>query len=256
MSGPTGPDRDFPEVPPPSPEVERRLALLWTSPTEHTRGRKPRFTVAEVVDAGLAVAATEGLPALSMRKVAAHLGVSAMTLYTYVPGRTELIDLMVDRAYSTMELPTGDEEWRDGLRIYARAFWQLYRDHPWLLDAVAWRHALTPSAMDAQEAGLRTIIDTGLSAARVVHVLGIVDTYVQELVRHDLSEAREHERSGQDLESYWASMASFWEHYFDVERYPTMTQIWERGGFDTVAIGLEHPFENLLEAIAALIEAN
>lgn len=256
MTEGTASDLRRPQVPPPSPEVERRLALLWATPAEHTRGRKPRFTVADVVDAGLAVAAVEGLHALSMRKVATHLEVSAMTLYTYVPGRTELIDLMVDRAYSTMTLPTGGEEWRDGLRTYARAFWQLHLDHPWLLDAVAWRHALTPSVLDAQEAGLRTMIDTGLPAARIVHVLGMVDTYVQELVRHEIAEAREHERSGQDINAHWESLASFWEDYFDAERYPTMTRIWEAGGFDTVAVGLEEPFEHLLDAIAAGIEAS
>lgn len=240
---------------PRTPEVDRRLALLWGPTPDHTRGRRPRFTVNEVVDAGLAVADAEGLAALSMRKVAAHLDVSAMSLYTYVPGRTELVDLMTDRAHGEMSLPTGHEPWRDGLRSYAHAFWELYHTHPWLLEVVNWRHALTPRVLDAQEAGLRTIINTGLPADQIVNLLAIVDNYVQELSRQDIAETRERERTGQDIEAYWESLASFWEDYFEVERYPVMTRIWEAGGFDRVADGFAEPFEHLLEAIAAVVDS-
>ena len=58
-----------------------------------------------MVDAGVAIADADGLDALSMRKVASRLGVGAMSLYTYVPGRSELMELMIDPVYAELELP-------------------------------------------------------------------------------------------------------------------------------------------------------
>lgn len=85
------------------------------------RGRPARLTIDTVVQAGLAVAAADGLDALTMRRVAKQIGVGAMSLYTYVPGRAELIDLMIDRAYAELSLPTPDMDFRPAFTQWARA---------------------------------------------------------------------------------------------------------------------------------------
>ncbi|ACQ82126.1 transcriptional regulator, TetR family [Beutenbergia cavernae DSM 12333] len=235
-------------------EADRRLALLWESPAPRSRGRRPRLSLDEVVEAGIAVAREDGLDALSMRRVAQRLDVGAMSLYTYVPGRTELVDLMIDRAYAGLDLPAAGEPWRTGLQRYARAFWDLFHAHPWLLQANLWRAPLAPHVLDAQEAGLRTIIDTGLPPERVVDLIGMVDNYVRGLARADIAEVLERERTGQDYDTYWASLSSFWEDYFDVERYPTMTRIWAAGGFEHETGGLDDALERLLDAVESAIE--
>src|SRR5688500_18770488 len=74
----------------------RSMELLWGAGSTPSRGPKPGLTVAAIVEAAIEVADTEGLAALSMRKVAEKLGKSAMSLYTYVPGKPELLDLMLD----------------------------------------------------------------------------------------------------------------------------------------------------------------
>ncbi|MFF2745630.1 TetR/AcrR family transcriptional regulator [Kitasatospora sp. NPDC058048] len=87
-------------------DAHRSLALLWGAPAEPRTGRsgpKPGLSVDAIVSAGIAVADAEGMAALSMRAVGERLGRTAMALYTYVPGKAELLDLMHDRVLA--ELP-------------------------------------------------------------------------------------------------------------------------------------------------------
>src|SRR4030095_9557775 len=77
-------------------DAERSLALLWGLPRPGRRGPQQRLSVDQIARAAIAVVAAAALPALSMRRVARQLGVAAMTLYTYVPSKAELIDVMLD----------------------------------------------------------------------------------------------------------------------------------------------------------------
>lgn len=241
-------------VPERSPEASRRLALLWEPRPEPGRGRKPRHTLDDVAQAGIAVAKAEGLDALSMRRVAAELGIGAMSLYTYVPGRDELVDVMIDRAYAELDLPAAGLPWRDGLRAYGLAFWNLYHVHPWLLQANFWRVPLGPHVLDAQEAGLRTIAETGLAPVETAQIIDVVDAFVQGLARAQLAERADRERTGQDIEQYWTTLSSFWVDYFDVERYPTLVKVYTAGGFEHAMQGIEAPLDRLLDAIALMVE--
>lgn len=89
--------------------AQRIIRLLWDPPaTTPPRGPRPKIGLTDVITAGVAIADQEGLASLSMRKVASRLGVGAMSLYTYVPGRDELIELMVDRVHGELTLPAAD----------------------------------------------------------------------------------------------------------------------------------------------------
>src|ERR671916_2919031 len=98
-----------------SQDVDRTLALLWRrtlGTPQGSRGPRQRVSVDEVVRAAIEVADAEGLPAFSMRKVADRLGLKLMSIYTYVPGRPELIGLMVDEVAGERELPELSGTWR------------------------------------------------------------------------------------------------------------------------------------------------
>ncbi|MFF5262759.1 TetR/AcrR family transcriptional regulator [Actinomadura viridis] len=83
----------------------RTLQLLWGVQGRPRRGPRPRLTVEEIVRTATDLADTEGLDALSIRRIAERLGVAPMSIYTYVPGKSELIDLMLDRAYGELTPP-------------------------------------------------------------------------------------------------------------------------------------------------------
>lgn len=233
--------------------TDRRLALLWDPPAPSGRGRKPRFVLEDVVRAALRVVAREGLEALTMRRVAAELGVGTMTLYTYVPGRAELLDLMVDRVYAELRLPEPGSGWRDELARYAREHHRMYVRHPWVLQSNVWRTPLAPHVLDAQECGLRILLGAGLPARRVVQTLGMIDAAMQGLARAAAAEHAESTATGEDVQEYWESLSAFWVDYFDQDRYPTMLRVYLEGGFDAVSDPLESALEWILDGVGTAI---
>ncbi|WP_208117357.1 TetR/AcrR family transcriptional regulator [Streptomyces sp. NBC_00582] len=77
----------------------------------------------------------EGLAKFSMRRLAAELNVTAMSVYWYVDTKDDLLELALDAAFEGLELPDParhDEDWRDQLRALARAYRGLLVRHPWL----------------------------------------------------------------------------------------------------------------------------
>src|SRR5918995_3143148 len=117
----------------------RTMELLWGVGAPTTRGPKPGLALATIVATAVELADAEGLAAVSMRKVAERLGRSAMALYTYVPGKAELLDLMLDTVYGEDVAPAPDGGWRVAAEAPARATWELYLRHPWVLQVAGGR---------------------------------------------------------------------------------------------------------------------
>src|ERR1700744_2604797 len=115
----------------------RSLARLWGAVAPDgppRRGPKPKHSVEAVVQAAIALADAEGLEALSMRRVAEMLRLSPMSLYTYVPSKAELLDLMLDHVVGEIEEPKpGAGDWRAQVTQLARQRWLMAQRHPWIL---------------------------------------------------------------------------------------------------------------------------
>ncbi|MFT3663022.1 MAG: TetR/AcrR family transcriptional regulator [Gordonia sp. (in: high G+C Gram-positive bacteria)] len=235
-------------------EVRRRIAALWDPPSAGTRGRPAKVTRAQVVDAAIVLADAQGLEATSMRAVARELDVGAMTLYTHVGSQRELLDAMIDRAYADFRFADDDAPWREALEQHARGLWQLFRRHPWLARVNSWRLPLGPHVIDVEEAGFRTLVDTGLSARQVTEVLGVVQNFVVGLAGSVAAEEADARDQGVDYEQYWRSTAEFWEKYFDSERYPTMTRLWTAGAFETAPGPHDVTLDGLLDTVALSVE--
>src|SRR5690349_6587153 len=128
-------------------DPDRTLELLWRrtlGTPQGTRGPKKRVSVDEVIQAGIAVADEDGLPAFSMRKVADRLGLKLMSVYTYVPGRSELIGLMVDEVIGERPLPSHEGDLRERLTGVAVHMWDDFHRHPWLLQVESSRPWIGP----------------------------------------------------------------------------------------------------------------
>lgn len=235
-----------------TPDGRRVVDLLW-APNQQSpvRGPKPRISLEDVVDAGVAIADAEGLPALSMRKVASRLGVGAMSLYTYVPGRSELVELMIDRVYGEHQIPDANLPWRQRVEQWARETWRIYSAHPWLLDYNMARLPVGPNVLDVSEALYAALFTAGFTGAENVAIFNLIQWQLVGAARYMIGDADEARHTGVSAEAYWDSRASFWETYFDWNRYPTMAAIWEAGGFDDPA-GWD--FEQTLNRLLAGIE--
>src|ERR1044071_3019307 len=128
-------------------DVDRTLTLLWRrtlGTPQGSRGPRQRFSVDEVVRAAIDVADAEGLPAFSMRKVADRLGLKLMSIYTYVPGRSELIGLMIDEVAGEQTLTSHEGSLRERLTTIARHLWDEFHRHPWLLQVETARPWIGP----------------------------------------------------------------------------------------------------------------
>ncbi|MFC7546567.1 TetR/AcrR family transcriptional regulator [Plantactinospora sp. GCM10030261] len=143
-------------------DPRRSMTLLWRPRPEPTRsapGPKPALSVDGIVDAAVALADAEGMAAVSMRAIGDRLGRTGMALYTYVPGKGELVDLMYDRVHA--ELPTRyptDAHWRVTVRAWAEDLWSCYLRHPWVLQVSQARPVLGPHEF--------TMLDTLVSILR------------------------------------------------------------------------------------------
>jgi AcrR family transcriptional regulator len=238
-----------------TPEGRRIIELLWAGPPTATRGPKAKVTMSDIVQAGIAVADAEGLADLSMRRVANRLGVSVMSLYTHVPGRSELLELMIDRVYGEHRLPDRTLGWRERIEFIVRQRWQLFERHPWLLDYNANRLPLGPLVLDAEEALYAAVMATGLRGTDVVAVTNQILWQLTGAARAQIGDAAEERWTGTSTEAYWTSRMSFWVTYFDPQRFPTMADIWERGGFDDEAgYDADRGVTRLLDALALMLE--
>jgi AcrR family transcriptional regulator len=219
-----------------TPEGRRVVELLWNPPSPPAgRGPRPRTSLSEVVDAGVAIADAEGLDALSMRKVASQLGIGAMSLYTYVPGRSELIELMIDRVYADHPLPDQAVGWRARVEEWMQATWQTYAAHPWLLDYNMARLPIGPHVLDVEEALYAALQAAGFTGAENVALANLVRWQLLGAARATIGDAAEERHTGVSAEAYWESRSSFWISYFDPTRFPSMAAVWEAGGFDDPA---------------------
>jgi AcrR family transcriptional regulator len=111
---------------------------IWTRSERGARGPAPEHSRASIAAAAVELAQVEGLKAVSMRRVAAAVGLAPASLYRYVATRDELIAVMADACIGALELPatpTGNG-WRRDLLDIAQALRGTYREHPWLLELV------------------------------------------------------------------------------------------------------------------------
>ncbi|MBB4683550.1 TetR/AcrR family transcriptional regulator [Amycolatopsis jiangsuensis] len=189
-----------------SGDPRRTVELLWGVPGPARRGPKPRLTVAEVVAAGIRLADAEGLAAVTMRHVADALGVAPMSLYTYVPGREELVELMLDQAHGELgtEVPEG---WRTGLTAVAEDLWRLYHRHPWLLEIPGGRPTLGPHGFAKYERELAALDELRLDDVQLDAVVSLVNGLVAGAARGSLEAARTARRSGMTDLQWWERCA-------------------------------------------------
>ncbi|MFD9961790.1 TetR/AcrR family transcriptional regulator [Amycolatopsis sp. NPDC058986] len=247
-------------------DPDKVLPLLWrTSRPEDGRpvlGRRPGLNVDEVLAAALDVADVHGLSVLSMSKVAKSLGVGTMTLYTYVPGKAELIDLMVDRVLRERALPLGNapkpKGWRAQLELYADRTRTMFRDHAWLGQVSLSRPPLGPGVMDGDEYLLSALSGLGLTPQERVAAANAVQVVVDAICRVEVTADQLERTSGESNDDWWAERMSFWNDYFDPQRYPEIFASWRDNGFEGLdALGAadvyRFGFQRLLDGIHAVI---
>lgn len=214
-------------------DARRSMALLWGRCEPPTRGPKQGLSVERIARAAIELADEEGLDAVSMRKVGERLGTSAMALYTYVPAKTELIDVMLDTALG--ELPKAYDRtagWRSAAEVWARETWAFYQRHPWYLQVSVARPLLGPNELAGYEAQLTIFDGLGLTGLEIGWVVGSMASLVGGAASA-LAHARAAEQAtGKTDDEWWYERSALLTEMTDdldwSERYPTTSRLQEQ----------------------------
>ena len=240
----------------------RSMALLWRQPGTPSarRGPKPSLDVDGIVAAAVRLADAEGLAAVSMRRIAADLGVAAMTLYTHVPGKGELVDLMLDAVLGELypdEQAVTAGGWRARLTAMARANWDFFLRHPWALHVATGRPPLGPGLMRKYELELRAVDGLGLPELQMDLLVTLVNGFVRGTAGGVQEKADAERLTGITEDQWWAATEPYVAQVFDPERYPTAARVGPVAGEEVGAYDPERSFEfgleRLLDGVGVLI---
>ncbi|MEV0290224.1 MULTISPECIES: TetR/AcrR family transcriptional regulator [unclassified Kribbella] len=142
-------------------ELPPGLALSWGVLPVQRRGPKPGLSVDRIVDTGIEFGDRDGFEAISLQRIAAHLGVTTNAMYRYVRSKDELIVLVHEKAIGTPpELPT---DWRAAATTWVQAQVDRFAERPWLLDVPIRGAPVTPNMLRWVEVMLQALAGTGLS---------------------------------------------------------------------------------------------
>jgi AcrR family transcriptional regulator len=239
----------------------RGMQLLWGLREPPSRGPKPGLRVPQIVRAAIEMADGAGLGALSMRRVAELLGVGTMSLYRYVPGKPELLDVMLDTVIAEQERPADvPGGWRGRLELIARQDWALYLRHPWLVQVSTGRPPLGPNLMEKYEYDLLAVDGIGLSDVEMDAVVTLVTGFVQGTARGVVEAAQSQQRSGITDQQWWEAHAPLLERVLDAERFPTASRVGSAAGEQyQAAHDPQHAFEfglgRILDGIDTLVRS-
>jgi TetR/AcrR family transcriptional regulator, tetracycline repressor protein len=218
------------------------------------RAGRPRagdelLTRERIVDAALAIVDAEGMAALSMRRLAAALGVDPMAIYRHLPNKQALIEALIARAFAALELPAPDDArpWQERVRAIAQAYRRLVRAHAHLIAYLtadsAWGGA---AALDSNEALYGALLETGLPPQQLIYAADLIVDYVHGFV---FAEVQKPAGETFDRRTFLAHLAAQ-----PPARYPVQRRI-----FADLAAGgpadLPASFEAGIEVILAGIEA-
>ena len=249
-------------------DAVRSMELLWGRTAPGTRGPKQGTDLDSVVAAAIEIADAEGLEAVSMRRVAERLGLGTMSLYTYVPGKGELLDLMLDTVYGeqlTEPMPAGGSP-REALETIARRAWDFHHRHRWTLYIATSRSVLGPNEVAAFEASLAGAADLGVPARDVVAIIDVLSMFVRGAAR-DAVEAADAERAtGMTEMEWWTARDAILTEKMGAGDYPTLSRLEADGAFsvpdDTSNYNLrfilddfEFGLQRLLDGIEAYVDA-
>lgn len=131
-----------------------------------------------IIDAAIAMADTEGLAPLSIRRLAAALDVGAMSIYHYVPNKEAILDAMVDRVFAETALPEAGQPWREAMWARCVSMREALGRHPWAIGLMDSRRAPGPATLAHHEAVLDCLRSSGFSIPATAHAFALLDSYV------------------------------------------------------------------------------
>jgi AcrR family transcriptional regulator len=153
---------------------------------------REKVTRARVIEAALHLMDTEGLEAVSMRRVGRELGVEAMSLYNHVRDKEDLLDGVREYVLSGFLDPGIEGPWEERARQAARSWRHIMQAHPNMLTLIseAKRFNMTPSSVQPTETALRLLREVGLSEEDAVKAFCALGGFIVGFVMFEIGVER------------------------------------------------------------------
>ncbi|MEW1615091.1 MULTISPECIES: TetR/AcrR family transcriptional regulator C-terminal domain-containing protein [unclassified Streptomyces] len=175
-------------------DLPASIEAAWGLRERPAKGPKPGLSLERIVAAAVAVAAAEGLAAVSMGRVAQEVGASTMSLYRYVSAKDELYVLMQEAAFGppapSAALAAG-AGWREALTEWATGQREQFRANLWALRIPIGGPPATPNSLAWWEQGLQALEDSRLGEGDKISAILLITNFVRSeaLLMSDLSAA-------------------------------------------------------------------
>ncbi|SNR44729.1 transcriptional regulator, TetR family [Haloechinothrix alba] len=247
-------------------DPDRILPMLWRRAAPASAAppnvREARLSIDDVVTAGIEIADSHGLGAVSSSRVAATVDVDVPTLHTYVPSTADLLDLMVDQVLGERAFPAPGEPrpdgWRAQLEDYMQRTRAMYRRHPWLRHVSMVRPPTGPGMLAGSEYVLSALAGTDMTPHQLADAANAIIAFADKVAGAEADSEQLERSSGQTNDEWWGERSQLWERYFDANRYPTTTFVYISGGFGDSALEATpgaHDFgmRRLLDGIGAMV---
>ncbi|WP_405835139.1 TetR/AcrR family transcriptional regulator [Streptomyces platensis] len=185
---------------------------VWTRAERGARGPLPAHSRADLTAVAVELADRGGLSAVSMRQVAKELGTGQASLYRYVSGREDLLDLMTDAVAGEidLEVPLHGDPVADLVALAARAKAAHLR-HPWLPDIPPEPLRLGPRSVDYLEYALRAMASVRLPGRTKMEIVALMSALVAQFARAEIQGGRATGRQAAQA-AYLSQTASQGDH--------------------------------------------
>jgi TetR/AcrR family tetracycline transcriptional repressor len=220
---------------------------LWFSPPDGDGSRRRALTRERVVAEALSVIGSDGAAALSMRSLAARLGVVPGALYRHVRSKEQLCDLVVDEVLAEVDCQTGHAlPWTGRVTVLARALQTALEHHPGVAALLKTRDPLGPHSLALAEAFLSALQEAGLPRRQTALAFSLIYDYILGFALSDRTTVNE--QRVQDTATRHQLHAFF--RSLPPDRFPALTVLGEHvwadnrnerftAGLDTLLAGLQ-----------------
>ncbi|WP_435974956.1 TetR/AcrR family transcriptional regulator [Streptomyces sp. Qhu_M48] len=212
-----------------------------------------------IVAAAIRMLDEEGLAKLSMRKLAAELNVTAMSLYWYVDTKDDIIEYGVDTVYGEIDLDAVDAagDWRERIRVLALDYRRMLVRHPWMSPSAGQYLNIGPHAIAVGRKIQEAIADTGLPMDRLPSAMSAIFQFVYGYGTIESQFERRAAEAGMSQDDFYGeSMKAFRNDPAFVEALEPMAEILdERASHGSVSEIWDRDFAYALDVLVAGIDA-
>lgn len=210
---------------------------------------------ARIVAATVRLLDTDGLAQFSMRRLAAELDVTAMSVYWYVDSKDDLLELALDAVVGEIELPDPAavrEDWREQLRRLAADYRAMLVRHPWLPMMVGQYLNVGPRSLAFTTTAQRIMARSGLAREYLAGALAALFRFVYGFGAVEANWVDRCRRAAISPDAY---VEEVWAKIREHPQCAEAVEVAEAGGGASVQQMQQRDFAFGLECVLAGIEA-